>query len=245
MKIVRLLEDKSIIRFFGISLLIAPLVNNYIFIITNPEYSSSLGWSLYWRILLAGSTIEKVLSILGLGLGAAMLSGSMKLWKFVFGYLGLFIIFQISNLGTNLRSSWIHGLFFLGNLGAFIFIADQLVWKPQNKKANDKQSVPPHPVPTRPQKEVRYFSKKVFISIPGLGKSGQIIGLSRETLSLRLDRFPENLKLNARFDFSIQKVSVRAKVESINHQDVVLRFETESIPFNRAISQWQSSLSKS
>lgn len=241
MKIVRLLEDHRVVKSFGVALALAPFINTLLFMLTDAEFSQSMSWQLYFKILFVGPFFEKVLSVLGFILGLIMLSGQAKFWKFVLGYLGLFIAFQITNLGTNLRASWIHGFFFLGNIGAFLFIADQLVWKQQKPESMGASGRPALPKKA-PQKIIKYFTKKIYISIPGLGKSGQIVNLSKEKLQLRLDKFPENLKLNSIFEFKISKVAVKARVKDINHQDVTLEFENDSAEFARVISKWQSTL---
>jgi hypothetical protein len=235
MKIVRLLEQKSVIRFFGSALLLAPFVNTFVYIFSQKNLSETFSWALYERLLLAGTLTEKILSILGILLGSLMLTGSAKLWKLVLAYLGLFILFQIAHLGVNLRSSWIHGVFFLGNIGSFLFIADQLVWK-QKSASEAEQAIK---TPQGSKIKIQHFSKKIYISIPGLGKSGQILSLSPEKLEIKLDQFPKELKLYTIFEFSVAQVAIKAKVEEINHQIVMLKFQGDSQEFRRAISRWQ------
>lgn len=217
MNLVRILERATVIRTFGIFLICAPFVNTYLYIISSPVFSESLTKELFFRLLFASPFLENIFSIVGLVLGVAMLSGSKRIWKVVMGYLGVYILNQVVHLGPNLRISWIHGLFFIGNILAFLFIADQLVWKQkrirsENRgfKKNDQIVFPvkrdsetypdsvasnvPKPVARNAVSEVssrEYYSKKPFpIVFEGYGYWANLIQISKKGVEIQAHRPP-------------------------------------------------------
>lgn len=137
MMILKLLENKTFIRIFGFGLLIAPLFNILI-TMSQARAAPELIWTMdhFWMVLYQGAFIQKTLSLGNIITGLALLLGAKKAWHFVLALLSCYILSQLIFLGQNIRSNPVSIILFLMNVGLFLFIADQLVFKqkPQNPK---------------------------------------------------------------------------------------------------------------
>jgi hypothetical protein len=130
MKVVKVLEQKIVIQLFGLSLILAPFLN----ILFNLNDLNGLSFDLFFHYFWAGVLFQKVLNIGSIAIGGFLLTGSLQAWKLVLLLLGGYIAMQMTYLGQNMRSQPMSLIFFLVNIGLFLFIADQLVWKQKTAK---------------------------------------------------------------------------------------------------------------
>jgi hypothetical protein len=145
MKVVKLLEKKEVIRVFGVGLLVAPLINSFLTMLAMPDPSHAWTLQKYFAIVVAGTMIQHVLDAASLVLGLVLLTGSSQAWKYILFLLGGYMMMQLANLGQNMRANPMNGLFFIANVGLFLFIADQLAFKQKAKPATpnrEKQRTP-------------------------------------------------------------------------------------------------------
>ena len=198
MRVTKVLENKTVIRLFGVILIFSPFGNTLVSMsMQKVEYRWT--FELFKRVLAASSTANLVLMSCSVILGLLMLSGSPKGWKFALALLGGFIAFKITRLGQDLRDHWIHGFFFLMNLGAFLFIADQLVFKqdiksvkkpepaPQPKPENKPTPMPvavPTPPPRTPPSSYQSH-KKILFAFSGSEPWAQLVSISNRGLEIR------------------------------------------------------------
>lgn len=131
MKAVKFLERKGVIRLFGLGLFVAPFINALMLIqMEKSKYAAYVHQISYIQILKSGTPFHYFLALCSIGIGLTMLvTGSQKAWKLVLALLSIHIVIQFKNLGVNIKQSWLWGAFFIVNLGAFVFIAEQLVFK--------------------------------------------------------------------------------------------------------------------
>jgi hypothetical protein len=135
MKVVKLLEKTEVIRLFGIGLIVAPLINSFLTMLAMPGASTTWTLQQYFAIVLAGTMIQHILDAASLLLGLFLLTGSSQAWKYILFLLGGYMLLQLANLGQNMRANPLNGLFFVANVGLFLFIADQLAFKQKGKAA--------------------------------------------------------------------------------------------------------------
>lgn len=138
MFLVKVLENKGVIRFFGISLILAPFINNLTKLSLLTTVPNRWTFPIFWQVVQTSAVSTQVLSIAGIFVGALMLNGSQKAWRYALFLMGTHIIIQLINFGPAYRTSKISLLFLLINVGVFLFIADQLVWKVKAKGPSKK-----------------------------------------------------------------------------------------------------------
>lgn len=195
MLLVKVLERKWVIRCFGLALAFAPFVNIVLSMslqLVHDKWTSHQ----FLKVINAQTTVNNFLSLASIIIGLAMLSGSKKSWKFTMVLLGAHVLMQVPRLGQDLRNSWIYGVFFLVNIGAFLFIADQLAFK--QKKAAPVKSVEPIkqkvevpkpeiPVAVKPQPRlvVKTSKRKILVSFQGGVPWAQLVGLSMNGVEMK------------------------------------------------------------
>jgi hypothetical protein len=148
MKVVKLLERKEVIRLFGGGLILAPLFNSYLTFLalkSTAALAGGTGFQAYWKVVVAGTMAQHALDISSLVIGCLMLTGLQAAWKLMLALLGGYMIMQVAHLGQNLRHNPLNGLFFIANVGLFLFIADQLAFK--QKQKSSMQSAKPRSLP--------------------------------------------------------------------------------------------------
>lgn len=211
MLLVKVLERKWVIRCFGLALALAPFVN----IVLSMSLQLVVDkWTSHQfsKIIHAQTTANNILSLASVVIGLTMLSGSKKSWKFALALLGAHILFQVPRLGQDLRSSWIYGIFFLVNIGAFLFIADQLAFK-QKKEAPVKTATPkpepvkvkfdlpvekpepvvaskpvvlnPEPIKKQPRLVIKTSKRRILVSFQGGVPWAQLVGLSMSGVEMK------------------------------------------------------------
>ncbi|WP_413291330.1 hypothetical protein [Bdellovibrio sp. HCB337] len=137
MVLVKVLEKKAVIRLFGLAMILAPFVNTVAKMALLTEIPNRWTFSVFWKIIMVGSTLNQILYVATLAIGFVMLRGKSSGWKFALVLLGGYIALQISDFG-HVRTSAITWFFFITNVAAFLFIADQLVWKIEVPKRNSQ-----------------------------------------------------------------------------------------------------------
>ncbi len=129
MEIVKILERKSVIRFFGIGLILSPFFNTFLTIMTFTQVQDRWSWRVFWFVTSNRSFVDQVLYIATFTIGILMLRGAPWVWKCLLVLLGGYILNQTFHFGQNFRANKLSAVFFLMNVGVFLFIADQLAWK--------------------------------------------------------------------------------------------------------------------
>ena len=130
MKVVRFLERKNVIRTFGVMLILAPFFN-YALHAVIIKYQGQVAWSQFQFLSLLKQTtaLSFFFALSSVIIGATLLSGSTKAWKFVLVLLGSHLLVQVFNINDKAWKGPMAWPSFLVNAGLFFFIFDQLVWK--------------------------------------------------------------------------------------------------------------------
>ncbi len=129
MEIVKLLERQSVIRFFGIGLIASPFFNTFLTILSLPVVQDRWSWRVFWFITSNRAFVDQLLYVTTFIIGILMLRGATWAWKCLLVLLGGYILNQTLHFGQNFRANKLSAVFFLMNVGIFLFIADQLAWK--------------------------------------------------------------------------------------------------------------------
>lgn len=147
MFLVKVLENKSVIRAFGAALVVAPIVNTLVKMAMLADIPNRWSIAMFWRIIAVGSVMNQILYVATIIIGFLMLRGTATVWKFVLALLGGYIMLQISDF-KHVKSSTITWIFFITNILTFMFVADQLVWKVKAAAPKAKPKTPPQPAAT-------------------------------------------------------------------------------------------------
>lgn len=175
MFVVRILERKSVIRLFGIGLILSPIANIVfkIFLLSNLRDRWNLSFAL--KVFETNSFSVKALFLCSVVIGALMLRGASSAWKYTLVLMGCHIANQIVNFGPNFRASPYFAVFFLVNVAIFLFIADQLVWKVKMATPAHKRLVPIN----------KKTEKKVEIYFAGFGPWARLTSVSSRGIHMR------------------------------------------------------------
>ncbi len=177
MIVIKFLERKDVIRWFGIALILAPFFNKVISVSMLTNVTNPFNFNLIAAAFASESLFDHTLSFASLIIGLLMLQGSSKAWRYVLILLGGYLAQQTMHLGHDIKGHWFVGAIYLLNLAVFIFIADQLVWKIN--------------LPTRAASWKNSSSnKKIFIHFDGIGPWAQLVAISSEGLQVRSLRAP-------------------------------------------------------
>lgn len=155
MFLVKVLEKKGVIQTFGLALVLAPVVNTLVKMAMLTGIPNRWSFAMFWRIIAVGSVPNQILYVATIIIGILMLRGTTTVWKFALILLGGYILLQLSDF-KHVKSSAITWMFFITNILAFMFVADQLVWKvkasaPKKKSNPNKDFVAPKaPVAAKP-----------------------------------------------------------------------------------------------
>lgn len=228
MKVVKILERKEVIRLFGLALFLSPLFNNFMSWSLQPDSPHKWTLGFFWKVVINGAWPDHALAILGVIIGLVMLRGHASVWKFALALLGSHILNQLLHFGENLRISWAYGLFFVCNVVAFLFIADQLVWK-QNIKPVEK-TVPP-PAPRR--------SKKILVQFAGWPPWAQVVGITARGFQVRgLQRPPSDIQ-NRIVEMQLKNgLSLRLRLVQQNREDYFFEYVSMTSEDIRLLNQW-------
>ena len=146
MKLVRFLERNGVIRFFGVSLILAPFINMFLHILVI-KMQGQVAWSQFQFLpaIQSAGLISLVLAVCSVVIGCILLSGSQKAWKYVLILVGAYLLVQILNVGSQAWKGPLAWPSFILNTSIFFFIFDQLVWKvqPASQNANGNGETQP------------------------------------------------------------------------------------------------------
>ncbi len=172
MVVVKFLERKDVIRWFGIALLLAPFFNKVLSVSMLSNVKNPFNFRLIAAAFASESTFDHALSIASLIIGLLMLKGTTKAWRYVLVLLGGYIVQQTMHLGQDIKGHWVVGVIYLINISVFIFIADQLVWKIT--------------LPTRtPMTKKASSQKKILVHFDGIGPWAQLVAISSQGVQVR------------------------------------------------------------
>lgn len=144
MILVKVLENKSVIRAFGAALVVAPIVNTLVKMAMLSDIPNRWSAAMFFRIIAVGSVTNQILYVATIIIGFLMLRGNASVWKFVLALLGGYIMLQVSDF-KHVKSSTITWIFFITNILTFMFVADQLVWKVKVAGPKPQPKTPPLP----------------------------------------------------------------------------------------------------
>lgn len=224
MKAVKFLEKKLVIRFFGIALCLAPFINILLYFYLEklkPNYNSY--HMTLTELLKTGSPLHYFLAFCSLAIGLVMLTtGSKKVWKLVLVFLGIHIYIQFQHLHTNIKQNWLWGVFFLINAAAFVFIAEQLVFKVEPVK---KKKLP-----------------RTEIGFKDYGSWAELVELNSQGIKVRhvstLREAPQDLNTRT-LDFSFKKgIKLKARLSDIHGSEYYFKFIDITPEKSKNLSDW-------
>lgn len=253
MKAVQVLERKEVIRWFGVALIIAPIVNTYFNI-----GQRGLGYSFYaFQFTLKTTSVHNlVLYGLSILIGAWMLKGRTSSWRHVLFLLGSYILIQLPQLAQNIKANKLMGVFFLVNVFVFYFIADQLVWKikvsPKNKPTPKPAPVPatakievPVTAVVRPQAVARKVPllhtsrQKILLSFEGFGPWAELKNISSRGIELKsLKELPFQMKDRVLELSLAPQLAVQLRLSKIEEKNYRFDFVEMNEMKIRQINQW-------
>lgn len=248
MVLTRILENKTVIRLFGLGFALSPIGNT---VLSMSIQKIQNKWTLDTasRVLAAMSTTNLILMACSFALGLIMLSGSTKVWKLTLAVLGAFIAFKITRLGADMRAHWLHGLFFVINVGAFLFIADQLVFKQKTnstksveKPLSEKSTATVAAVPT-PLSQPATYNRRLLLAIGEETPWAKLVGISIDGLQVRAMKQPhvdlhgKTIVLAFEADFRL-RLRLHAEQENLYS----FRFVDLTLQDIRRLNQWSLSL---
>ncbi len=190
MKVVRFLERKEVIRFFGVALLVAPFLNFFLHAIVIRSQSGTAWSQFQWLAVLKNMPyISFGLAACSVAIGFTMLSGHQKAWKYLLFLIGAHIAIQIVNVGNTAWKGPLAWPSFILNTALFFFIVDQLVWK---VKPNTPV-IPLAEVPNRTVINLKSY-RKILFSFGSDKPWGELKTLSSELLGVkRIAEVPDNI----------------------------------------------------
>lgn len=143
MKLVRFLERKGVIRFFGVSLIMAPFINMALHLIVI-KMQGKIAWVQFqfWPAIQSVGWISLILAVSSVIIGAILLTGSQRAWKYVLILVGAYLGVQILNVGSQAWKGPLAWPSFILNTAIFFFMLDQLVWKVEPKSQVKAEAKP-------------------------------------------------------------------------------------------------------
>lgn len=259
MSAVQFLERKTVIRGFGLALILAPAFNAVALIYLQKQQNPLLFKQIPWyKLVTHGSPISYILAVCSVIIGFIMLRGSHKAWKYVLALLGVHIGLQLMNLGQNIRQNWLWGAFFVVNASIFVFIADQLVFKlklPQPKpleplaKTTDSSAKIPEPaapivktiLPTAEiisEKPIKKLAR-VPIGFKNWGVWAELVEVNAQTIRVRRISAPPADISQRTIEFSFKKGTVlKARYTSHLGSEYFFEFINVSADQSTALNQW-------
>lgn len=231
MILTRILENKTVIRLFGLGFTLSP-IGNTILSMSIQKIQNKWTFETATRVLASMSATNLILMACSFVLGLIMLSGSAKVWKLTLAVLGAFIVFKITRLGVDIRAHWLHGLFFLVNVAAFLFIADQWVFKQQN---SPKSAQNPTPSPTH--------HRRLLLAIGEETPWAKLVGISIDGLQVRAIRHPNvdlhNKTIVLQFDTDF---CLRLRLHASETDLYSFRFVDLTLNDTRRLNHWSHTL---
>lgn len=267
MILVKVLENKSVIRFFGGALVIAPIVNTLVKMAMLSDIPNRWSLAMFWRVIIVGSVANQILYIATMIIGFLMLRGTATVWKFVLMLLGGYIALQISDF-KHVKSSGVTWVFFITNILAFMFVADQLVWKVKAvvPKPQPQPKAPPAPVAVAKAPEVKPIAatppptpkaapkpayrvipkvrKKILFQFAGGGPWGQLMGISSQGIHVRQLAEPPKDIATREIEISLNNgLTLRTRLARRKEHDYYFDYTNISSEEIKSLNKWLHSLS--
>ena len=260
MEIVKILERKSVIRFFGIGLILSPFFNTFLTIMTFTQVQDRWTWRVFWFVTTNRALVDQLLYVATFTIGILMLRGAPWVWKCLLVLLGGYILNQTMHFGPNFRANKLSAVFFLMNVGVFLFIADQLAWKVKkhfpkaeavdlNKPKQQTRAIQEPQAIEQPkqmvmQKEISpraqlRSSKKHFVHFLNSGPWAKLIEISKDGIRVEcITTPPQNIEskdiefsLGANANFRIRFVESRKDI-------FLFKFQQLSQKDIQALNEW-------
>lgn len=187
MKVVRFLEREQVIRFFGVALIVAPFINLFLHLWVLKIQNKVL-WSQVniLAFLKSGNPISYALAGCSVIIGAIMLGGSTKAWRYVMVLIGSHLLIQIVNINNKAWHGPLAWPSFLLNTAILFFIFDQLVWKIKANTAVKNNSESLAVAIFREKQVVNLKSyRKILFSFGSTKPWGELKTLSSEELCVK------------------------------------------------------------
>jgi len=251
MILAKVLERTGVIRAFGIALVIAPVVNTLVKMSMIINLPNPWSWPVFWKTLQSGSVINQILYVATVLIGLMMLQGKRSVWKFVLILLGGYNLLMISEFRT-VNYTAVTWVFFIVNVAAFLFVADQLVWKieapePKAKAPTPNPQVSPqqHAAPKPVQRVVPKVRKKILFQFDDSGPWGQLMGISSEGIHIRGITEPPPGIGYREIEISLADgVTLRTRLASRKEKDYFFDHKSLSKAEIQSLNKWLHSLSE-
>jgi hypothetical protein len=245
MILAKVLERQGVIRAFGVALVVAPFVNTLVKMSMIINIPNPWSWDVFGKTLQSGSFINQLLYVATVMIGLLMLQGKRSVWKFVLVLLGGYNLLMISDFRT-VHYTAITWVFFIVNVAAFLFVADQLVWKIEAPKPKAKAPTPqPHAAPKPTQRAIPKVRKKILFQFDDKGPWGQLMGISKEGIHIRGISEPPTGIGYREIEISLADgVTLRTRLASRNEKDYFFDHKSLSKAEIQSLNKWLHSLSE-
>ncbi|MBS1970645.1 MAG: hypothetical protein JSU04_10075 [Bdellovibrionales bacterium] len=255
MFLVKVLEKKGVIQTFGLALVLAPIVNTLVKMAMLTGIPNRWSFAMFWRIIAVGSVPNQILYVATIIIGILMLRGTTTVWKYALMLLGGYILLQLSDF-KHVKSSAVTWMFFITNILAFMFVADQLVWKVKasapKKKANPNKDfvAPKAPAPAMkaaPKPAYRVIPKvrkKILFQFAGRGPWGQLMGISSQGIHVRGLAEPPPDIATREIEISLNNgLTLRTRLARRKEHDYYFDYTSLSSEEIKSLNKWLHSLS--
>jgi hypothetical protein len=254
MILAKVLEKKEVIRGFGVALILAPFVNTLVKMSMIINLPNPWSWAVFWKVLQSGAVVNQALYVATFLIGLMMLQGRRSVWKFVLVLLGgynLQMIFEFRTVNYT-AVTWV---FFIVNVAAFLFVADQLVWKIEVPEKKAKAPTPqPNPqvspqaqnaAPKPAQRVIPKVRKKILFQFDDSGPWGQLMGVSKEGIHVRGISEPPTGIGYREIEISLAEgVTLRTRLASRNEKDYFFDHKSLTKEEIQSLNKWLHSLSE-
>lgn len=238
MLLVKVLENKFVIRAFGVCLLLAPIGNNLVTMSMLPAAPDRWSLMTFWVVVLKISFMNQALYAASIVIGILMLRGATSAWRYTLGLLGVRLIWQMFNLTKDFKESKLTGVIFLVNLALFLFIADQLVWKQKVKARAAERTPPPKPEP-RPLQRKHAEGQKVLVDFEGFGTWAQVLNITEAGIEVRALKKPDFEIGERTIEVSLKNgLTFRAKLKSQSGEKFFFEYVALENQDVHRLNQW-------
>ncbi|OFZ28640.1 MAG: hypothetical protein A2622_06005 [Bdellovibrionales bacterium RIFCSPHIGHO2_01_FULL_40_29] len=243
MEIVKVLERKAVIRLFGIGLILSPFFNTFLTMMTFSNVRDQWSWRVFWFVTQNRAFADQVLYVATFIIGILMLRGAAWAWKCLLVLLGGYILNQTMHFGPNFRANKFSAVFFMMNVGIFLFIADQLAWKLKvasvSKPVSPSGRTPsPVPSPVIPLVSLKSH-RRIMIHFENFGEWARVVEISPKGLQLQsLREAPLGIENNLAAIALAPNVWARVKFSHRSGAEYFFHFADLSAAEINALNQW-------
>jgi hypothetical protein len=246
MNTVKLLERKWIIRIFGLALILAPFFNLlFLFYTIKSQYQMTWAEVPFKQIMNAGKFSKYLMIFASFVIGGIMLKGSAKAWKAVMALLFFHVVLQVPTIGTDIKQNWMWGPLFLLNVGIFVFIADQLVFR---NSLNEVKKTEPAQVTSSPVRAAKAqvdekaytLPQKINIDFDRTGSWAELKSISQTGVLLKKNNTPppENIELKT-VDFMFDaQTTIQAQFKFKKGHDYFFEFRPLTEQQSELLNNW-------